>query len=113
MPAGAVYVGRPTMWGNPFEGGIGAASAFYYWLTGRGMIYIPTFCSECGCNGVITGAGLAVQLTQNMYDEWSQMHDAKLAILGHINKLRGADLACWCDLDQPCHADALLELANQ
>ncbi len=27
--------------------------------------------------------------------------------------LGGHDLACWCRLDQPCHADVLLELANQ
>jgi len=27
-------------------------------------------------------------------------------------ELRGKDLACWCPLDQPCHADVLLELAN-
>ena len=27
-------------------------------------------------------------------------------------KLRGKDLACWCPLDQPCHSDVLLELAN-
>jgi len=26
--------------------------------------------------------------------------------------LRKKDLACWCRLDQPCHADVLLELAN-
>ena len=26
--------------------------------------------------------------------------------------LRGKNLACWCPLDQPCHADVLLELAN-
>lgn len=26
--------------------------------------------------------------------------------------LKGHDLACWCPLDQPCHADVLLELAN-
>lgn len=26
--------------------------------------------------------------------------------------LRGKDLACWCPLDQPCHADVLLEIAN-
>ena len=26
--------------------------------------------------------------------------------------LAGKDLACWCPLDQPCHADVLLELAN-
>jgi hypothetical protein len=28
-------------------------------------------------------------------------------------ELRGHDLACWCPLDQPCHADVLLELANE
>lgn len=26
--------------------------------------------------------------------------------------LRGRDLMCWCPLDQPCHADVLLEIAN-
>jgi hypothetical protein len=26
--------------------------------------------------------------------------------------LRGKNLACWCALDQPCHADVLLEIAN-
>lgn len=26
--------------------------------------------------------------------------------------LRGKNLACWCALGQPCHADVLLELAN-
>lgn len=29
-----------------------------------------------------------------------------------IAELRGKNLACWCPLDQPCHADVLLELAN-
>ena len=27
-------------------------------------------------------------------------------------QLRGKNLACWCPLDQPCHADVLLEVAN-
>ena len=26
--------------------------------------------------------------------------------------LAGKDLACWCPLDQPCHADVLLEIAK-
>jgi hypothetical protein len=26
--------------------------------------------------------------------------------------LAGHDLACWCKLTEPCHADVLLELAN-
>ena len=27
-------------------------------------------------------------------------------------ELRGVDLACWCPLDEPCHADVLLRVAN-
>ncbi len=27
-------------------------------------------------------------------------------------QLRGKDLACWCRLDQPCHADVLLQIAR-
>jgi hypothetical protein len=26
--------------------------------------------------------------------------------------LRGKQLACWCPLGQPCHADVLIEVAN-
>ena len=29
-----------------------------------------------------------------------------------VAELRGKDLACFCPLDQPCHADVLLEIAN-
>ena len=28
-------------------------------------------------------------------------------------ELAGLDLACWCPTDTPCHADVLLEVANQ
>jgi hypothetical protein len=28
-------------------------------------------------------------------------------------ELRGCDLACYCPLDEPCHADVLLAVANQ
>lgn len=34
-------------------------------------------------------------------------------IRNDVMSLRGKDLACWCPLDQPCHADVLLRLANQ
>ena len=27
-------------------------------------------------------------------------------------ELRGRNLACWCSLDGPCHAEVLLEVAN-
>lgn len=28
-------------------------------------------------------------------------------------ELRGKNLACWCPLDKPCHADVLLKIANE
>ena len=28
------------------------------------------------------------------------------------DQLKGKNLACWCPLDQPCHADVLLKMAN-
>ena len=34
------------------------------------------------------------------------------AMQQRIGKLAGWDLACWCPLDQPCHGDVLLEIAN-
>lgn len=33
-------------------------------------------------------------------------------LAGILAPLRGHDLACWCPLSVPCHADVLLELAN-
>lgn len=30
-----------------------------------------------------------------------------------ISVLRGKSLACWCKPGEPCHADVLLELANE
>ena len=30
-----------------------------------------------------------------------------------VRELAGRDLACWCPLDEPCHADVLLAVANE
>ena len=83
MPEGAVYVGRPSMWGNmavaPAEY---AVEWFRKWLAG----------------GIVTGP---------------YMQRRRARILAEIHTLRGRDLACWCPLDRPCHADVLLELANK
>lgn len=34
-------------------------------------------------------------------------------LIRRLPELRGKNLACWCALDRPCHADILLELANR
>ncbi|ENA27483.1 hypothetical protein HMPREF1487_09139 [Pseudomonas sp. HPB0071] len=39
--------------------------------------------------------------------------DQQLAIGAlDITELRGKALACWCRLDEPCHADILIKRAN-
>lgn len=37
----------------------------------------------------------------------------RVVIRRSLHELAGKDLACWCPLDKPCHADVLLRLANQ
>ena len=36
----------------------------------------------------------------------------EIAPLIDVAPLRGKNLACWCPIAHPCHADVLLELAN-
>lgn len=38
---------------------------------------------------------------------------ARAAMLASLPALRGKNLACWCAEGAPCHADVLLELANE
>ena len=45
---------------------------------------------------------------------WERLRSPVFGDLGfNLADLRGKDLACWCPLDQPCHADALLKEANR
>lgn len=43
-----------------------------------------------------------------MFRDWMPLHFRNSA----PRLLRGRNLACWCALDRPCHADVLLEIAN-
>jgi hypothetical protein len=36
----------------------------------------------------------------------------KISVEDARRELAGRDLACWCSLDGPCHADVLIEIAN-
>ena len=83
MPLGAVYVGRPTRWGNPYR---------------VGYDFIET-------------ADEAVEIFRNMLkygNPEDYPSEAEIRLW-----LRGKNLVCWCAPDQPCHADVLLELANK
>ena len=77
MPAGAVYVGRPTRYGNPYP-----------------------LVREADREEVISK--FRSYATNRLENEphW-------------LEPLRGKDLACWCAPGRLCHADVLMELANQ
>lgn len=98
MPAGAVYVGRPTRYGNPFAG-YGAAQAFRDWVAFRTATLTEA-------QAAYNADGFDVVILD---DARAEETAAALDLL----PLRGLDLVCWCALDKPCHADALLEFANR
>lgn len=81
IPKDAVYVGRPSKWGNPFVIGIDGTR-----------------------EEVIT-----------KYKKWlEEIALADYAAYGTVaikTELKGKDLVCWC-APEACHADVLLELAN-
>ena len=83
MPANTVYVGRGSRWGNPFR-------------VGRWFAFVP------GHN--VTDNAHAVELYREDFMPYAMRRPDFLA------PLEGKDLACWCPLDQPCHADVLLEM---
>ena len=106
MPEGAVYVGRGTWWGNPFR----PYSMFRLPSSEIGLSQCEsdTLAHLDGCCG-----GHANCLA--WYRIWltAQINLRARMGLDFLDRIRGRDLACWCPLDQPCHADVLLELANR
>lgn len=97
MPEGAVYVGRPSKWGNPWS------LADWAFLTASQDAQ----------------RDLAVTAFRQMINEWGEPPACEYANDDYPGnalirrELCGKDLACWCPLDQPCHADVLLEIANR
>ena len=104
MPPNTVSVARPTIWGNPHyvsRWRDAETCVALFRDTVRG-VWNPT-----------TSDHLPDAWRKGAYDE----HQRWLAKFGghplrDLHFLRGKNLACWCALDQPCHADVLLELAN-
>lgn len=103
MPEGAVYVGRPSRWGNPFTVERTDANSVQYgaWFVDDGMGVMFWATQE-------EAAGFAVRSYRR------SLMDGTLpaSMFAVYRRLRGRDLACWCPLDRPCHADALLAVAN-
>jgi len=100
MPEGAIYVGRPTRWGNPIDWrGYSAASSS---LDGDEVLVSDAERRRWAVvdfDDALRRTGFGLRLPYPTAEEIRA-------------GLSGKDLACWCPLDQPCHADVLLEIAN-
>ncbi|QFG09093.1 DUF4326 domain-containing protein [Mycobacterium phage ThulaThula] len=98
MPEGTIYVGRPTKWGNPW------------------VVHVHTL--RCAPMHALCPDWVA----DDRSDATTKYrHSLLYPLIGQPRvpsiddiryELRGRDLVCWCPLDQPCHADVLLEIAN-
>lgn len=87
MPENTVYVGRGSKWGNPFKEGDAS---------------------------IIIGGPIDRDRAVGLYREMILNRMCYgFPLPGDLEVIRGKNLACWCKLGEPCHADFLLELANK
>ncbi len=99
-PEGVIVVSRPSRWGNPYRVHRVDNDSDSWAIVEQGieLDYVSTRtearASAVECFG-------------------SDRHNADYPSDDVIRcELAGRDLACWCPLDEPCHADVLLEIAN-
>lgn len=84
VPAGVVYIGRPSKWGNPFTHLAAEKTKAQFQVATR-------------------------EEAVARYREWI-LAPAQAGLRAQLHELRGKDLACWC-APNACHGDVLVELA--
>lgn len=94
MPPNTVLVSRPSQWGNIFTVDPVSAERFQNRLP-------PTTACRTAAEAV------------ERYEKWlTKSRYGKLVAKMVRQELAGKNLACWCKVGKPCHADVLLRLAN-
>lgn len=107
MPPDTAKVDRSTGFGNPFP-------------MRRCMVTCCGSKTEHWSVGSFDGPGFWVRaseaearaLSVTAFRTWLTAPSRTHLVARAQHQLRGKNLACWCALDQPCHADVLLEIAN-
>lgn len=93
MPENTVSVCRPGVFGNPFS-------------------VLPNRRAGSRVGGAM--GYLAVPTVEDAIECFELYLKEKPELVELIKKeLRGKNLACWCSLDKPCHADTLIRIANE
>ena len=94
MPPNTIKVCRPSPWGNPYR-----LSAYRF--------------AHADGSPAPHDEKAARAMAVRDYEMWLEVSlpGQQLKELART-ELSGVNLACWCPLDQPCHADVLLRIAN-
>ncbi len=96
LPKDVVYVGRPTIWGNPYPPGL-----FVFAVP-------PNILSAAAISAAAENNVLTVEGSVAVYAAYIKLNKKYFP----LEEIRGRDLSCWCACGEPCHADVLLTIAN-
>jgi hypothetical protein len=104
MPPNTVSVARPTRWGNP-----------HYddrrWPRTRLVAWFEMMMHGWSPSAVADLPDTQARWVYEYCEEFRRKIGGNLMEAAQ-SELRGKNLACWCALDKPCHADVLLRIAN-
>jgi hypothetical protein len=100
MPENTVSVARPGPFCNPFT---------------------PKGCREAGYEGTEDEIrercveAFRVWLGPHWRENWDgeESEKRRAVVLERLPELRGKNLGCWCKVGKKCHADILIEKANE
>lgn len=96
-PPGAIYVGRPTLWGNPFT--------TERWGHARCVVLHRRWLK-------MAFGALTLERMGFCPAEIDALDRKRCRILTRLHELAGHDLVCWCPLSSRwCHAEIYLDLA--
>lgn len=122
-PEGAIVVARPTVFGNPFRAYKCDCCGYWDVKDDNGVTYLVDHeyvrQHQVRSNpSTWTSKAEAIRESVRLYrcelTYWvGGRMDWDPEFAKRVEALRGHALACWCPLDQPCHADVLLEVANR
>lgn len=106
LPAGVVCVTRPSRFSNPFKPYSRVAiPANEIGIEDRGLGVTGVVMIDVGdVENCLAWFRIQTRALRDLYERDG---------LDYFEPIRGRDLACWCDLASPCHADVLLDLANR
>lgn len=99
-PENSIYVGRPTMWGNPWR--VQSNRGFH------AVSHDPLGAPSKGRVGSYDTAEEAAARAVQEYREYFA-GQSELWIYGRLRPLFGKVLLCWCPPDHACHVDVLIE----